>query len=274
MDWVLLAKALIMGMVEGLTEFLPISSTGHLIVTGDLLNFLPIEQRGVFEISIQLGAIMAVCWEYRHRLLQVGSGLHRDPQARRLAGNVVLAFVPSGVLALWLGKAIKAHLFSPAPVAAAFVLGGLVMLWAEGRKHTVRVHTIEDMTWRDALKVGFAQCFALIPGASRSGATIIGAMLFGMSRETATVFSFFLAIPTLTSAALYDLYQHGALLDGNMAGLLAAGFAMSFLCALVAVRGLLRYISHHDFSVFAWYRIAFGLVVLITAYLDVVHWSR
>jgi undecaprenyl-diphosphatase len=274
MEVVLLIKALIMGLVEGLTEFLPISSTGHLIIAGDLLDFLKTEQRGVFEIAIQFGAILAVCWEYRHKLLHVAGGLSREPRSRRFAFNVALAFVPAGFLALLLGKAIKERLFSPVPVALAFVAGGLIILWAERRKHIVRVLDVDEMTWKDALKVGFAQCFALIPGMSRSGSSIIGGLLFGLSRKAATEFSFMLAIPTLTAAAFYDLYKHRALLDADMAGVLAAGFAMSFLSALYAVRGLLRYISRHDFSLFAWYRIAFGAVVLLTAYSGLVNWAH
>ncbi|MFH0731076.1 MAG: undecaprenyl-diphosphate phosphatase [Pseudomonadota bacterium] len=274
MDLLLLIKALIMGLVEGLTEFLPISSTGHLIITGDLLNFLQKDLREVFEIFIQLGAILAVCWEYRQKLIHVTAGLSKDPQARRFVFNLILAFIPAAVFGLLLGKTIKAYLFSPAPVAMAFVVGGVVILWAERRKHTVHVDEVDAMTWKDALKVGFAQCFALIPGMSRSGATIIGGLLFGLSRKAATEFSFFLAIPTLTAAALYDLYKHRAAIDAGMGGLLAAGFILSFLSALLAVRGLLRYISRHDFTAFAWYRIVFGALVLVTAYTGLVNWSR
>ncbi|HRX85946.1 MAG TPA: undecaprenyl-diphosphate phosphatase [Phycisphaerae bacterium] len=274
MDWVLALKAVVMGIVEGLTEFLPISSTGHLIITGDILNFLAKEQRDVFEIFIQLGAIVAVCWEYRTRLIRVVSGLPGDAQARRFTVNLVIAFIPAAVAGLALSKTIKTYLFAPVPVATAFAVGGLVIIWAERRKHTVRVAEVDAMTWKDALKVGLAQCFALIPGTSRSGATIIGGLLFGLSRRTATEFSFFLAIPTLTAAAGYDLYKHRALLDSHMTGLLAIGCVTSFIAALLAVRGLLRYIAHHDFTIFAWYRIAFGAIVLATAYWGVVSWSQ
>ncbi|MDO9222320.1 MAG: undecaprenyl-diphosphate phosphatase, partial [Caulobacter sp.] len=263
----LLFRALIMGIVEGLTEFLPISSTGHLIIVGNILQFLSKEQRGLFEIFIQLGAILAVCWEYRRKLGSVAAGLFSEAPARRFAVNVAIAFVPAGVLALLLGDAIKAHLFAPVPVAIAFVAGGLMIFWAERRRHVVSVTDVDAMTWRDALKVGLAQCFALIPGTSRSGATIIGGLFCGLSRKAATEFSFFLAIPTLSAAALYDLFKHRALLDADLAGLLAVGFAASFVCALFAVRGLLRYVTRHDFIAFAWYRIAFGAVVLLTAYL-------
>jgi undecaprenyl-diphosphatase len=274
MDLLLLIKALVMGLVEGLTEFLPISSTGHLIITGDLLNFLQKDLREVFEIFIQLGAILAVCWEYRHKLMHVTAGLPNDPEARRFVFNLIVAFIPAAVIGLLLGKTIKAHLFSPAPVATAFVVGGLIILWAERRKHTAHVQEVDAMTWQDALKVGLAQCFALIPGMSRSGSTIIGGLLFGLSRKAATEFSFFLAIPTLTAAAFYDLFKHRTVLDAGMPGLLAVGFVMSFLSALLAVRGLLRYISRHDFIAFAWYRIAFGALVLVTAYVGLVNWSR
>lgn len=273
MDLLLFGKALVMGLVEGLTEFLPISSTGHLIITGDLLNFLDKEPREMFEIFIQLGAILAVCWEYRRKLFQVTAGLLTDLGARKFVFNLILAFVPAATLGLLFGKTIKAHLFSPAPVAMAFVVGGLIILWAERWVHIPKVDSVDAMNWRDALKVGFAQCFALIPGTSRSGATIIGGLLFGLSRKAATEFSFFLAIPTLTAAALYDLYKHRSVLDSDMIGLLSVGFIVSFLSALVAVRGLLRYISRHDFTAFAWYRIAFGGLVLLTAYAGLVNWS-
>jgi len=271
-EFVLIIKAAIMGLVEGLTEFLPVSSTGHLIITGDLLGFLDKDKRGVFEIFIQLGAIMAICWEYRHKLTAVAGGLAEEPQARRFVANILIAFVPAGATAFLLGKLIKQYLFAPLPVAIAFVVGGLVIIWAEKREHAITVEDVDDMTWQDALKVGFAQCFALIPGTSRSGATIIGGLLFGLSRKAATEFSFFLAIPTLTSAAMYDLYKHRHFLDSELTLLLAVGFVVSFLSALVAVRGLLRYISRHDFIIFAWYRIAFGLALMAMAYYGVVSW--
>jgi undecaprenyl-diphosphatase len=274
MDAVLLVKALIMGVVEGLTEFLPISSTGHLILAGDLLKFLGKEQRDLFEVFIQLGAILAVVWEYRHKLIHVLGGLGSDPVARNLFVNVIIAFFPAAILGVALGDVIKAHLFAPIPVAIAFIAGALIILWAERRRHIVRVQEADNMTHLDALKVGLAQCLALIPGTSRAGASIIGGLLFGMSRKAATEFSFFLAIPTLGAASLYDLYKHRHILDSHLTGLLIAGFVMSFLCALLAVRALLRYISRHDFTPFAWYRIAFGAIVLLTAYLGLVKWSQ
>ena len=274
MDILLFTKALIMGIVEGLTEFLPISSTGHLIITGDLLNFLEREQRDLFEIFIQLGAILAVCWEYRRKLIHAVAAVASEEKSRQFWLNLIIAFIPAAFLGLLFSKAIKAYLFSPVPVAAAFIVGGLAILWAERRKHTVTVAEVDAMGWRSALKIGLAQCFALIPGTSRSGATIIGGLLFGLSRQAATEFSFFLAIPTLTAAALYDLYKHRELLSADLSSVLAVGFVASFVFALLAVRGLVRYISKHDFVVFAWYRIAFGVVVLLTAYFGWVKWAE
>lgn len=267
-------KSIIMGLVEGLTEFLPISSTGHLIIVGDLLNFLENSRREMFEVVIQLGAMLAVCCEYRHKLWQILRGLLVDMTAQRFASNIMVAFLPAVVLGLLFGSSIKAYLFSPIPVASAFIIGGLVIFWAERRNHRVTISNLEQISWKDALKVGIAQCFALIPGTSRSGATIIGALFFGFSRTAATEFSFFLAIPTLAAAAFYDLFKHRAALDLNMVGLLSIGFAVSFFSALVAVKSLLRYISRHDFTVFAWYRIAFGLIVLGTAHFGLVNWSH
>lgn len=272
MDLLLLAKALILGIVEGLTEFLPVSSTGHLILTGALLHFN--DERGkLFEIVIQFGAILAVCWEYRVRIAGVIRGLPRERLARRLTLNLAVAFVPLAVLGLLFGKAIKAHLFNPLTVASAFILGGFVILWAERRQHRVRVQTVDDMTVLDAMKLGIAQAFALIPGTSRSGSTIIGGMLFGLSRQAATEFSFFLAIPTLGVATFYELYKERALLHGADLSMWVVGFVAAFISAFFCVRWLLRYISSHDFTVFAWYRIAFGLVVLGSAYSGLVSWA-
>lgn len=272
-DTALLLKALIMGIVEGLTEFLPISSTGHLILTGDLLNFND-DKAKLFSVVIQVGAILAICWEYRRKIIQVFSQLPHQRQAQKFMLNLVIAFLPLAVLGLLLGKSIKALLFKPLPVALAFILGALIIIWAEKREHRIRITSVDDLTALDALKLGLAQAFALIPGTSRSGATIIGGLLFGLSRQTATEFSFFLAIPTLITASAYDLYKHRDLLalaeDG---GLFAVGLVAAFLSALLAVKGLLRYISHHDFIIFAWYRIAFGLIVIATAYSGLVQWS-
>jgi undecaprenyl-diphosphatase len=272
MDWILLGKALVLGVVEGLTEFLPVSSTGHLILVGDLLHFND-EKGKIFEIVIQCGAILAVCWEYRAKLGSAVAGLFSDRSAQRFALNLAVAFVPVAVLGLLLGKAIKATLFKPVPVAIAFVVGALVILWAERREHRIRVQSVDDMTWKDALKVGLAQCFALIPGTSRAGATIIGGLLFGLSRRAATEFSFFLAIPVLFAASGYELFKHRALFSSADLGMFGVGFVAAFVAAFFCVRWLLRYISQHDFTAFAWYRIAFGLIVLLTAYTQIVEWS-
>ena len=272
MDFVFLLKALILGLVEGLTEFLPVSSTGHLILVGDLLDFND-EFGKIFEIVIQFGAILAVSWEYRARLVAVVRGLPQDPAAQRFVLNLAIAFLPLALLGLALHKAIKAALFKPVPVALAFIVGGLVILWAERRQHRVRIDTVDDIRPVDALKLGFAQAFALIPGTSRSGATIIGGLFFGLSRRAATEFSFFLAIPTLFAATAYEVVKNRHLFtDANLSAF-AVGFLAAFISAFIAVRGLLRYISSHDFSIFAWYRIFFGGVVLLTAWGGWVNWS-
>lgn len=262
MDLLLLVKAFVLGIVEGLTEFLPISSTGHLIIAGDLLHFND-EVGKVFEIVIQLGAILAVCWEYRQRIGRVSRGLAHDPQARGFVLNLAVAFMPAAVLGLIFIKSIKAHLFQPFTVAIAFIIGGLVIFWVERRAFTPRIHSVDQMNWRDALKIGFAQAFALIPGTSRSGATLMGGMIFGLSRTAATEFSFFLAIPTMFAATFYDLFKHRDLLHAHDVEMFAVGFLTAFVSAFFAVKGLLRYISHHSFALFAWYRIAFGLLLLV-----------
>ncbi len=273
MDTILLLKAAILGIVEGLTEFLPISSTGHLILAGDLLDFN--NERGkVFEIVIQFAAILAVCWEYRARLGAVAGGLMKNEKAaQRFTVNLFIAFLPLAILGLLFGKAIKAHLFSPVPVALAFIVGGIFILWAEKRDHKITVVSVDDMRWRDALKMGLAQAMALIPGTSRSGATIIGGLFFGLSRKAATEFSFFLAVPTLTAATVYELVKYRNQFSADDWGIFIVGSVASFISAFLCVRWLLRYISHHDFTVFAWYRIAFGLVVLGTWYSGMVSWS-
>ena len=273
MDFTPLLHALILGIVEGLTEFLPVSSTGHLILAGDLLKFN--DERGkLFHIVVQSGAILAVCWEYRARIAGVlGGMLARNPEALRFVLNLFVAFLPLAVLGLLFGKVIKAHLFQPVPVAIAFIVGAFVILWAERRAHVVRVETVDDIGPLDAVKLGIAQAFALIPGTSRSGATIIGGMLFGLSRKAATEFSFFLAIPTLFGASAYQLYKERHLLSADDLGMWAVGFAASFVSAFLCVRWLLRYIASHDFTIFAWYRIAFGVVVLLTWQFDLVQWS-
>jgi undecaprenyl-diphosphatase len=273
LDLVLLAKALVMGVVEGLTEFLPISSTGHLILAGDLLGFND-EKAKVFDIVIQTGAMLAIVWEYRMKFWSVIAGLPSDRSAQRFAANLVIAFIPAAVLGLAFSKLIKTYLFHAVPVALAFIIGGFIILWVERSLHPrVRVERVDDMTWRDALKVGVAQAFALIPGTSRSGATIIGGMLFGLSRQAATEFSFFLAVPTLVAAGAYDFWKNRALFDVADTGLFAAGSVAAFVSAFLCVRWLIRYIATHDFTPFAWYRIAFGIAVLWTAYAGVVNWS-
>ncbi len=266
-------KALILGIVEGLTEFLPISSTGHLILVGDLLNFN--DERGkVFEIVIQFGAILAVCWEYRAKLGAVATGLlHKQEAAQRFTINLLIAFLPAAFLGLLFASKIKQYLFEPVPVALAFIVGGIVILWAEKRQHAIRIHSVDEMHWQDALKIGLVQSLALIPGTSRSGATIIGGLLFGLSRKAATEFSFFLAIPTLTAASVYEIIKHRNLFHAGDLALFAVGGIASFVSAFLCVRWLLRYISLHDFSLFAWYRIAFGLLVLGTAHYGIVRWS-
>lgn len=272
MDPILLLKALILGIVEGLTEFLPISSTGHLILAGDLLNFN--DDRGkLFEIVIQSGAILAVVWEYRERLLKVARGAFSEPAAQKFILNLFVAFLPLAILGLAFGKAIKAHLFNPVTVASTFILGAFVILWAERREHKIRIQTVDEMSMLDALKLGIAQAFALIPGTSRSGATIIGGLLFGLSRKAATEFSFFLAIPTLIVATFYQLYKERALLNADDLAMWAVGFVAAFVSAFLCVRWLLRYISTHDFTAFAWYRIAFGIVVLATWQFGWVQWA-
>ena len=272
MDLLLLLKALILGVVEGLTEFLPISSTGHLILAGDLLNFN--DARGkLFEIVIQSGAILAVVWEYRAKITEVVRGLPREPAAQRFALNVLIAFMPLAIIGLLFGKVIKAHLFNAPTVAATFILGGLIILWAERREHSVRVQSVDELSPLDAIKLGMAQALALIPGTSRSGATIIGGLFMGLSRRAATEFSFFLAIPTLIAATIYQLYKERALLSFDDIGMWVVGFMAAFVSAFWAVRGLLRYISTHDFTIFAWYRIAFGIVVLATWKFELIAWT-
>lgn len=275
MDLLLLIKAAVLGVVEGLTEFLPISSTGHLILAGSLLNFTG-EKAATFEIAIQTGAMFAVIWEYRARLMATLAGMASEAVAQRFIRNVLIAFFPAVLLGLAFGKLIKSSLFHPVPVALAFIIGGVIILLVEryqrrqygapNNPHAPRkrVESVDDMTSLDAIKVGLAQCAALIPGTSRSGATIIGGMLFGLSRKAATEFSFYLAIPTLIGAGAYSLWkQREALLIAD-APMFAVGLIFAFLSALVCIRWLIRYVSTHDFVVFAWYRIAFGILVLLT----------
>lgn len=273
MDLMLLLKAAVMGVVEGLTEFLPISSTGHLILAGALLGFDD-DKAKVFDIAIQTGAILAVIIVYWQKISSTVRALPRSADAQRFALNVFIAFVPAVILGLLFGKAIKANLFTPAVVATSFIVGGFIILWAERRPASkVRIGEVEDMRWQDALKVGLVQCLAMIPGTSRSGATIIGGMLLGMSRKAATDFSFYLAIPTLIGAGAYSLYKDRALLSLADAPMFAVGLVFSFLSAWVCVRWLLKFISTNSFEVFAWYRIVFGLVVLGTSTSGLVTWA-
>ena len=258
-----LLQALILGLVEGVTEFLPISSTGHLIVAGSLLGFSD-ARAGVFYIAIQTGAMLAVVWEYRSRFFRLDL---------KLWTNLAVAFMPAAVFGLLFGSMIKQVLFKPVPVALAFIVGGVIILLVDRGERHARVKDTHLMTWRDALKVGIAQCFALIPGTSRAGATIIGGMLFGLSRPAATEFSFFLAVPTLCAAGAYDLWKNRALFSADDLGMFSVGLAVSFASAFVVIRWLIRYVATHDFRPFAWYRIAFGIVVLGTAYAGVVNWE-
>jgi len=272
MDLMLLIKAAIMGVVEGLTEFLPISSTGHLILAGSLLGFTDAKAK-VFEIAIQTGAILAVIIVYWQRLRDTVVGLPTQRQAQRFALNVLIAFIPAVVLGLLFGKAIKAHLFTPLVVATTFIIGGFIILWAERRaERFTRVNSVDEMTPWDALKLGLVQCLALVPGTSRSGATIIGGMLLGLSRKTATDFSFYLAIPTLIGAGAYSLYKDRALLSVDDVPMFAVGLLFAFISAWLCIRWLLRYVASHSFVPFAWYRIAFGCLILLTAHMGWVQW--
>ena len=272
MDITLLFKALILGIVEGLTEFLPISSTGHLILLGDLLGYND-ETSKVFKIVIQLGAILAVCWDYRERLAKVVVGLPSDKSSQRFAALLFIGFLPAAVLGLMFYSTIKTLLFNPITVATALIVGGFIILYVEKRAYHPRINSVDEMRWQDALKVGFAQALAMIPGTSRSGATIMGGLIFGLSRKTAAEFSFFLAIPTMFAATAYDLYRNWGLLRAEDLPVFAVGFVASFIAAMWAVKGFIRFISNHTFVVFAWYRIVFGLIVLGTAYSGAVNWS-
>lgn len=276
MDPILLIKAALMGVVEGLTEFLPVSSTGHLILAGTLLG-LNDEKFKVFEVVIQVGAIFAIISVYAQRLLGTLRGLPSGERvAWRFTTNVLIGFLPAAVLGFLFIGVIKSVLFHPLVVAAGFIAGGLVILWAEARQARgapVHVHTVDEVRWSDALKVGLIQCLALVPGVSRSGATIIGGMVVGLNRRTATEYSFFLALPVLLGAAAYDLYKHRDLLSSADLPVFAVGLIVSWLSAWVCVRWLLRFVSSHTFTPFAWYRIAFGLLILVTAQFGWINWT-
>lgn len=279
-DVLLLIKAAIMGVVEGLTEFLPISSTGHLILAGALLDFadaVGADKAKVFDIAIQTGAILAIVLIYWQRLMDTLVGLGSEPRAQRFAINVSIGFAPAVVLGVAFGAMIKAHLFTPVVVATTFIIGGFIILWVEKRQLSApapRVAEVDDMTFSDAFKVGLLQCLALVPGTSRSGASIIGGMVIGLSRKAATEFSFFLGIPTLIGAGAYNLYKERDLLSAADVPLFAIGLLFSFLSAWICVRWLLAYVSTHDFIPFAWYRIAFGVLVLVTYQFGWISWSE
>ena len=272
MDLWTAAQALILGVVEGLTEFLPISSTGHQIIVADLLNFGG-ERAMAFNIIIQLGAILAVVWEFRRKIIDVVVGLPTKPEARRFTTNLIIAVMPAVVLGVIFADVIHEYLFNPITVASALVVGGVIMLWAERRQHVIRAETVDDMTWKDAVKIGFAQCLAMIPGTSRSGSTIIGGLLFGLSRKAATEFSFFLAMPTMVGAAVYSGYKYRHLFQPDDLPVFAIGFVTSFIFAMIAVRALLKFISNHSYAVFAWYRIGFGLLILATWQFGWIDWT-
>lgn len=272
MDFWTAFQAIILGVVEGLTEFLPISSTGHQIIVADLIGFDG-ERAIAFNIIIQLAAILAVVWEFRRKIFDVVFGLTRQPAARRFTGNLLLAFMPAVVLGVLFADLIHQYLFNPITVAAALVVGGVIMLWAERREHRVEVDHVDEMRWSHALKIGFVQCLAMIPGTSRSGSTIIGGLLFGLSRKAATEFSFFLAMPTMVGAAVYSGYKYRDLFQPSDLPVFAVGFVTSFIFAMIAVRALLKFIANHSYAVFAWYRIAFGLLILATWQFGWVDWS-
>lgn len=261
MDALLLLKALILGLIEGATEFLPISSTGHLIIAADLMHYTG-DQAKVFEIVIQLGAILAILFFYRQRVHKVVSGLGSDPASQRFVLNLFIAFLPAAVLGLLFASFIKRHLFSPITVAIALIVGGFLILLIERFKPSPRIESVDQMTWKDALKIGFAQSFALFPGVSRAGSTIMGGLIFGLSRSAATEFSFFLAIPTMLAATLYDLLKNLHILHRHDFIVFGVGFLAAFFAALLMVRGLLAFVSRHDFKPFAYYRIIFGAFVL------------
>ncbi len=265
-------QALILGVVEGLTEFLPISSTGHQIIVADLLDFTG-DRFNAFNIIIQLGAILAVVWEFRGKIFEVVTGLPTQRKARRFTVNLLIAFLPAVVLGVIFADLIHHYLFNPITVATALVVGGVIMLWAERREHEVHAETVDDITWKDALKVGFAQCLAMIPGTSRSGSTIIGGLLFGLSRKTATEFSFFLAMPTMVGAAVYSGYKYRDLFQPADLPVFAIGFVTSFIFAMIAVKGLLKFIASHSYAAFAWYRIGFGLLILATWQFGWIDWA-
>lgn len=264
-------QAVLLGIVEGVTEFLPISSTGHLIVVGDLIGFH--NSGRVFEIAIQLGAILAVVVEYRRKFTGVAIGMFNDAKSQRFILNLLIAFLPAAFMGLLFISIIKTYLFNAFSVATMLILGGFVILWAERREHQVRVTNVDDISWKDALKIGLFQVVSMVPGTSRSGSTIIGGLFIGLDRKVAAEFSFFLAVPTMFAATFYDVFKHRDLLHASDVPMFAAGFITAFFSAWLAVRTLVRFVANHSYEVFAWYRIAFGLVILITAYTGIVSWN-
>ncbi|QEY59034.1 undecaprenyl-diphosphate phosphatase [Pseudomonas sp. C27(2019)] len=273
MDIWLAVQAIILGVVEGLTEFLPVSSTGHQIIVADAIGFGG-QRAKAFNIIIQLAAILAVMWEYRRKIVSVVVGLPREAGAQRFTANLLVAFFPAVVLGLSFADLIEQWLFNPVTVATALVVGGVVMLWAEKRTHSIAADTVDDMNWKQALKIGCAQCLALVPGTSRSASTIIGGLFFGLSRKAATEFSFFLAMPTMVGAAVYSMYKHRELFaSGDDLPVFALGFVTSFIFAMLAVRALLKFIANNSYAVFAWYRIVFGLLILATWQLGFIDWA-
>ncbi len=272
MDLLLIFKAIVMGIVEGLTELLPISSTGHLILAGELMDFWEKDKRVVFEVFIQMGAMLAIVWEYRQKIFSSLWGIGKPGVERNLYINVAIAFIPFIIIGYTFSGYIRAVLFSPYVVAAGFIVGGFIIMWVEKRVYNPDINDMDDITYSRAFKVGLCQCLALVPGVSRSGASIIGGLYFGLSRTAATEFSFFLAIPVISAASLYSLWEGRESLEWNDAGILAIGFIASFITTFVIMRALLKFISNHTFIAFAWYRIAFGLLILVTAYTGAINW--
>ncbi len=272
-DLGLIGQSVIMGLVEGATEFLPVSSTGHLILAGQLLNFWTVDKREMFEVAVQIGAIVAVIYQYWGKLWGALTGaLRGDINGQRLILSLIVATIPAMILGLMFGGWIKAHFFNAVTVGTAFIVGGLIILWAEKRQHVIKEQYVEQIGLKKALSIGLIQCLALIPGTSRSGATIIGSLLLGVSRTAAAEFSFFLGIPVLMGAGLLDMYKHRHVMAGDDYLVLGVGMIVAFISALLVIRALIRYVSTHDFTVFAWYRIAFGLLILLTAWQGWVHW--
>jgi undecaprenyl-diphosphatase len=263
MDWIMIGKTVLIGIVEGLTEFLPVSSTGHIILAEELLHFEGPPGK-VFEIVIQLGAILAICFLYRAKIIATVAGVfRRDPVSLRFATAVIVAFLPAAVVGVALHKYIKVLLEKPIVVAVALIVGGVAILVIEKLAQRPRVKSVDDIGWKTALFIGVCQCLAMVPGVSRSGATIMAARVFRVDRATAAEFSFFLAIPTMLGATVYDLMKNWSTLSPNGGGLILLGMVVAFISALVVVKAFVAFISRHGFGVFAWYRIAIGALALV-----------